>query len=349
MENNRDIVSWLILFLYGERVILMLEEKVHLLVKNSDILDDVNGVVEKNILKKLNALNLTLMGKVANKKKIEKAIKLIEMKTVWPSEFRGSNLMPLAINISLENDMDIALAGVENIYDELKKEDLPVSKYLMKAAENIYFGRDCINVNKVIKDTKLAYEFMKKNHKFETKKENVCAAAIISMTSVDVETTFKEINQCYDVLAKGGFIEDNELQILSSTLSLLNLSIDEKVSRVKKLHKVLKENKVELKLSGLPMLGIAAFITDDYEKLSIEILDLAKRLEYYSSFKSVTVNSHVRNLIALVLLIQEYRESLTEDNISVIQEENASIILGSTQLALATRGEIKIRELKIDG
>lgn len=328
----------------------MLDEKLNLLIKNSDILDDVKGVYEENILKKLNALNLTLRGKVANKSRIEEAVKLIEMKTVWPSEFRGSNLMTLAVNISTEEDMDKALKGIEDIYNKLREEGLPLSKYLMLAAQSIYFGRHCINLDKTIKNTKLAYEEMKKNHRFETKKENLCAAAIIAMNSIDIKEDFKEINECYTVLTECGFKEGNSLQLLSNVLSFVNLSTDLKAAKVRRLNKSFKENKVALKNSSLPILGVAAFVTDDYDELSMEVLDLADKLEFYSGFKSVTVDSEIRNLIALILLISKYREGLDGDLRKVILKENkdnTKTLLVSTQLAAALGGEISISEIII--
>ncbi|NGU16866.1 DUF4003 family protein, partial [Clostridium perfringens] len=145
----------------------MISERVDLLINNGEILDEIEGTSERNIDRKYSALNLTLRNEIANIDRIEKAIKLIKENTSAFSEYRRRNLLNLAVNISLEEDMDKALSEIENIYINLKSE-FSQSRYLMLAAEEIFFSRNFINVEEVIMNTKSAYKYMKKNHRFET-------------------------------------------------------------------------------------------------------------------------------------------------------------------------------------
>ena len=68
----------------------------------------------------------------------------------------------------------------------------------------------------------------------------------------------------------------------------------------------LKENKVEFKKSYLPILGIAAFVTDDYNKLSKNILDVSETLKENEGFRSVTVDEKARNIMALISYLPNY-------------------------------------------
>ncbi|MDK0684854.1 DUF4003 family protein [Clostridium perfringens] len=323
----------------------MISERVDLLINNGEILDDIEGTSERNIDRKYSALNLTLRNEIANIDRIEKAIKLIKENTSVFSEYRRRNLLNLAVNISLEEDMDRALSEIENIYINLKSE-FSHSRYLMLAAEEIFFSRNLINVEEVIMNTKTAYKYMKKNHRFETKREDICSAAMIAMTSENLEETFDEINECYDVLTDCGFSKNNDLELLSNVLSIINMPVDRKCAQVRDLATNLKENKVEFKKSYLPILGIAAFVTDDYNKLSKNVLDVSETLKENEGFRSVTVDEKARNIMALVLVVKEYLDNLKDNSkLNIIKKSSDKSL--EAVFAIASSGSVTIEEVDI--
>ncbi|MBS5968399.1 MAG: DUF4003 family protein [Clostridium perfringens] len=323
----------------------MISERVDLLINNGEILDDIEGTSERNIDRKYSALNLTLRNEIANIDRIEKAIKLIKENTSVFSEYRRRNLLNLAVNISLEEDMDRALSEIENIYINLKSE-FSHSRYLMLAAEEIFFLRNFINVEEVIMNTKTAYKYMKKNHRFETKREDICSAAMIAMTSENLEETFDEINECYDVLTDCGFSKNNDLELLSNVLSIINMPVDRKCAQVRDLATNLKENKVEFKKSYLPILGIAAFVTDDYNKLSKNVLDVSETLKENEGFRSVTVDEKARNIMALVLVVKEYLDNLKDNSkLNIIKKSSDKSL--EAVFAIASSGSVTIEEVDI--
>lgn len=323
----------------------MISERVDLLINNGEILDDIEGTSERNIDRKYSALNLTLRNEIANIDRIEKAIKLIKENTSAFSEYRRRNLLNLAVNISLEEDMDRALSEIENIYINLKSE-FSHSRYLMLAAEEIFFSRNFINVEEVIMNTKTAYKYMKKNHRFETKREDLCSAAMIAMTSENLEEIFDEINECYDVLTDCGFSKNNDLELLSNVLSIINMPVDRKCAQVRDLATNLKENKVEFKKSYLPILGIAAFVTDDYNKLSKNVLDVSETLKENEGFRSVTVDEKARNIMALVLVVKEYLDNLKDDSKLKIIKKSSDKSLEAV-FAIASSSSVTIEEVDI--
>ena len=323
----------------------MISERVDLLINNGEILDGIEGTSERNIDRKYSALNLTLRNEIANIDRIEKAIKLIKENTSAFSEYRRRNLLNLAVNISLEEDMDKALSEIENIYINLKSE-FSQSRYLMLAAEEIFFSRNFINVEEVIINTKSAYKYMKKNHRFETKREDLCSAVMIAMTSENLEETFDEINECYDILTDCGFSKNNDLELLSNVLSIINMPVDIKCAQVRDLATNLKENKVEFKKSYLPILGIAAFVTDDYNKLSKNVLDVSETLKENEGFRSVTVDEKARNIMALILLVKEYLDNLKDDSKLKIIKKSSDKSL-ETVFAIASSGSVTIEEVDI--
>ncbi|WP_283700069.1 DUF4003 family protein [Clostridium perfringens] len=323
----------------------MISERVDLLINNGEILDEIEGTSERNIDRKYSALNLTLRNEIANIDRIEKAIKLIKENTSAFSEYRRRNLLNLAVNISLEEDMDKALSEIKNIYINLKSE-FSQSRYLMLAAEEIFFSRNFINVEEVIMNTKTAYKYMKKNHRFETKREDLCSAAMIAMTSENLEETFDEINECYDILTDCGFSKNNDLELLSNVLSIINMPVDIKCAQVRDLATNLKENKVEFKKSYLPILGIAAFVTDDYNRLSKNVLDVSETLKENEGFRSVTVDEKARNIMALILVVKEYLDNLKDDSKLKIIKKSSDKSL-ETVFAIASSGSVTIEEVDI--
>lgn len=323
----------------------MINERVDLLINNGEILDDIEGTSERNIDRKYSALNLTLRNEIANVDRIEKAIKIIKENTSAFSEYRRRNLLNLAVNISLEKDMDKALSEIENIYINLKSE-FSQSRYLMLAAEEIFFSRNFINVEEVIMNTKTAYKYMKKNHRFETKREDLCSAAMIAMTSENLKETFDEINECYDLLTECGFSKNNDLELLSNLLSIINMPVDRKCAQVRDLATNLKENKVEFKKSALPILGVAAFVADDYNKLSKNVLDVSETLKENEGFRSVTVDEKARNIMALILVVKEYLDNLNDDSKFKIIKKSSDRSLEAI-FAIASSGSATIEEVDI--
>ena len=241
--------------------------------------------------------------------------------------------------------MDKALSEIENIYINLKSE-FSQSRYLMLAAEEIFFSRNFINVEEVIMNTKSAYKYMKKNHRFETKREDLCSAAMIAMTSENLEETFDEINECYDILTDCGFSKNNDLELLSNVLSIINMPVDIKCAQVRDLATNLKENKVEFKKSYLPILGIAVFVTDDYNKLSKNVLDVSETLKENEGFRSVTVDEKARNIMALILVVKEYLDNLKDDSKLKIIKKSLDKSLEDV-FAIASSGSVTIEEVDI--
>lgn len=66
-----------------------------------------------------------------------------------------------------------------------------------------------------------------KKHCFLTSSDDISSAAMIATSSLNLENTFKEIEQCYRLIKNKGFWSGNNLQSLSQILSLNNISPEE--------------------------------------------------------------------------------------------------------------------------
>lgn len=312
----------------------MVDDKFKLLIKNSEILDEVKNTFGMNIFKKCNALNITMKNKVANANKINSAIDLIKGKTFLFSNFRVNNLLTTAVLIANEENMEESLNNIIEIYEGLKNLFFN-NQYLVLAAQIIFSARYRVNIYDAIKNTRVAYDYMKKNHRFLTGNEDICSAAIIATTSKDFEVTFLEIEECYNLLRNSGFCMGNNLQSLTNMLSLINLTSEEKVKKVNSLYNALENNSVPLKGYALPLLGVAPFITDDYSNFAKEVSEVVISLRKERGFGIFSLNSYIRNMIAVGIVILSYLDDLSYDI-----KENISNITNNTSLTIVIAMEI---------
>ncbi len=286
-------------------------EKVQLLLSNSKELDDAGGIFTGNSFRKCNALSLTLKGVSADANRINEAIKIIKNNTSMLSNFRGNNLLTTAITISLENDMEGSFKELISIYDKLKGLFF-TNEYLILASIVIFNARYRVNIDDAVKNTRVVYDYMKKNHRFLTGQEDISAAAMIATTSRNLEVTLKEIEECYEALRNSGFSIGNNTQSLSHILPLFSGSVEEKVRRVVKVDEALGDNRVPLKNYSLPILGIAAVIADEPNTFAKEVRDVSEKIKSEKGFGSFTLGSTIRNMIATGLVASYYVEILSD-------------------------------------
>ena len=124
------------------------------------------------------------------------------------------------------------------------------------------------------------------------------------------------------------------------------MPVDIKCAQVRDLATNLKENKVEFKKSYLPILGIAVFVTDDYNKLSKNVLDVSETLKENEGFRSVTVDEKARNIMALILVVKEYLDNLKDDSKLKIIKKSSDKSLEDV-FAIASSGSVTIEEVLI--
>lgn len=304
----------------------MINNKMDLMIRNSEKINDVEGFFTMAALKKCAALNLTLKEKDADAEKIIECKKLVKHKCSAFSSFRNNNLLSTSILLSLQTNPEEALDELLNIYDKLKNEFMS-SQFLALAAEVIFNARHTINIDAIVKKTREAYNHMKANHCFLTGSDDVSTAAMIAVTSDDLETTFKEIEFCYKYLNSNGFWSGNNLQALSHILALAPGNPEEKCNKVIVLDKSLRSNNVALKSYSLPLLGIAQLVTTNYDELARNIVEVDNLLKEHSGFGSLSLGTSVRRMISTALVCSSYVD-IFDDNLksTMTDTTNTAII-----------------------
>lgn len=248
------------------------------------------------------------------------------------SNFRGYNLLTTATTISLEENMKGSFIELMSIYDKLKGFFF-TNQYLILAAIVIFNARDRVDIDDAVKNTRKVYDYMKKKHRFLTGQEDISAAAMIATTSINIELTLNEIEECYEALIKKGFGIGNNTQSLSHILPLFSGSVEEKVQRVFNVNMALKNNGVPLRYYSLPILGVVAGITDDPNAFAKEVKEVNDKIKSEKGFGTFTLGSTIRNMIATGLVASYYVDRLNEEDKQTLIDTTNNIAL-TIQIAI---------------
>lgn len=304
----------------------MIENKLDLLIKNSNSLEHVKSTFGMGTFKRCNALNLTIRNIDADVNKINDCIDLIRNNSSFFSNFRGNNLLTTAVNLSIQKNPEESFKDIMDIYNKLKNHFF-TNQFLVLAAQIIYSYKGTNNVDLLVRNTRRAYNLMKENHMFLTGQEDISSAALIAVTSNNLDETFNDMENCYNILRENGFWAGNNLQALTHILSLFEGTSEEKCNKVIMLDKILRNNSTPLKSYSLAILGVAALTVNDYENFAKELISANKFLKKQRRFGSFSLSSVVRNMIVASLISLESIENTDSSIKTKVIETTNSISL----------------------
>ncbi|MGL5351906.1 MAG: DUF4003 family protein [Clostridium sp.] len=303
----------------------MLNEKLNLMLLNSQKIDNVDGSFGMSMFKKCNALTLTMKNVEIDVLKVNNARRIIKDNTSVFSNFRGYNLLTTAVNLSLFDNPTEAFNEILDIYGKLKNEFYQ-STYLVLVAHYLYINKNVMTIDEAIRKTRYAYDKMKKNHFFLTSSDDVMASAMIAMNSNDLEKTFEESEECYKILNNRGFFKGNNLQALSNILCFAEGTPEEKCNKVILFDKELRNINMTLKGYALPILGIAILVTDNYKELAVAIKETDMELKKHSGFGALTLGYTTRSMISAALTCSSYLDASSEINNTFTETTKNAVI-----------------------
>lgn len=313
----------------------MINEKINLLIENSNRLNEIEGFIKDRLYKVSAALSLTLENRLANIEKINLAIDIIKRNTSVISYFRGDNLLITAINIAYEENIEKSFKELLYIYNSLK-EFFINSKYLFFASLIIFKTRNKVDVNSTIKKTRICYEYMNRNV-ILTNKSYIWMATIIATTSQNIKESVRECRECYRTLKTLGFNLSSDVRGVAYTLSLINYETDAKCYKVAKLYNSLDKNGVLVNGKFLPILGIIAFITNNYDNFSKDSAIVCRELRKNKGFSGFSLSTRYINAISVALVALEYINFIKPEFKDIIFNFNNDI---SLEVSLAIQNSL---------
>lgn len=303
----------------------MFKEKIDLMIRNSEGIEEVEGTLGMGMFKKCNALTLTMKSSEINVSNVNNARRIIKDNTSLISNFRGYNLLTTAVNLSLLDNPNEAFDEILDIYSKLKKEFFQ-STYLVMVAHYLYINRSKLPIDEAIIKTKEAYEIMKKNHSFLTSSDDVMASAMIATNLDNLEESFEEIEKCYKILNNNGYLKGNNLQALSNILCFAQGSAEEKCRKVILFDKELRDIDMPLKGYALPILGIATLVTDNYKELALNIKEVDNELKKHKGFGAMTLGYTTRRMISASVACSSYLEDTSDINDTFTETTKNAVI-----------------------
>ena len=239
------------------------------------------------------------------------------------SSFRGNMTMVVTAYMAAADEPELFLEDMLSIYNRLKEHFHWSSTYLAIAASIIAQLGDAAYYDKIIADTDLIYQEMKKNHPFLTSGEDIALCALLSMSGKRYDDLFRDMEECYDGL-KGFVRSGNSRQSLSHVLSLYPQPPRSKCENVIRLYKELKEAGCRYgKGYELASLGVLAMSDWDYHNLVLEMMELHDYLKKQRGFSSMSLSKPQRLMFAGFMLMDSYS-----------YEDMGSAVLNSTVAAI---------------
>lgn len=222
------------------------------------------------------------------------------------SSFRGNMTMVVTAYLAASDEPELFLEDMLSVYNRLKDHFHWSSTYLAVSASIIAQLGDAGYYDKIIADTDLIYEEMKKDHPFLTSGEDIALCALLSMSGKKYDDLFRDMEACYEGL-KGFVRVGNSRQSLAHVLSIYPQPASVKCERVIRLYKELKEAGCRYgKGYELASLGVLAMSEWDYHNLVLEMMELHDYLKKKRGFGPLSLSKSQRLMFAGFMLMDQY-------------------------------------------
>ncbi len=298
----------------------LLDQHLALLNRNYDVLKATKGIKYQGMIVYGLTLSQTLRNEDVRPEAILKQVELIKSKTKFGSLFRGHALYYLALELTRFKTPELELDSILTIYEQLTKQRFARDTYLPFTAIIINTHKDILPVEECIKNTKMVYDFMKKQHRFLTSSEDYSRAALIAIHAKTLDEDLAFIEHCYSKLSSQGFKKSNDLQALSHILALSSEKDNAVIDKVIHLNQTLKANKCELKGPVMSLLGALSLLDVSHDVLAAQINYVMSQLKTMKGFKTFSLGKQNQIMIACALVAACYTDKEANEQLSVISE-----------------------------
>lgn len=312
-------------------MIAELKEKCDLLVQNKKILQDAFKW-EAGLMSLTAATLYTDSGMPVDVEQLKSCETTMKEKTGIFSEFRGKAKMPLLCKMALSNDPEKYFTNVEKLYGLLNKSKWIGDEYKIMAAITLCDHADESEYVAAVDRTNEIYSRMKQEHKWITSNEDIPFAAILAVSSLDIDRLIYEMEKNYRLL-KDSFHNSNAVQSLSHILALDEHMADEKCARIVSLFNELKAIKHRFGTSyELVTLGTLTLLDLPEKEIAALIAEVDDYLKGQKGFGTLSLSANERRLFAAQLVLKQYGPKPNPGD---------SAVLGSV-LALTIAAEISM-------
>ena len=175
-----------------------------------------------------------------------------------------------------------------------------------------------------------------------TSAEDSSFCVLLALSEKSVEDLVTEAEACYRFLTEHTRYPKNSVQSLSHVLALYDGAAEEKCEKVMELYETLKACGLKYGTGyELPMLGVLAMTSDNYEVLAEELAEVSTWLSKQKGFGFWGYVTVKQRLMFAGMLLQEQNEvsetALIQSSIAtVIAQQAAMLAVMSASTAAAT-------------
>ena len=316
-------------------------EKVDLFIHNDELLmRKFPGWIAANVF--LGAYLYTNRNKTPDPEKIKTCKKLLRKTFGVFSHMRGYVEPVIIIRMSMRDDPEEYINGVNSLLSSVSKSRLLTSEYDVLCAMIIYENKDRYDVSALIEKMRSVYASMQKNHPVITGKEDLTTALMFAMLDEEPEALLQEMEACYALLKPKFRLGIGLIQTMSALMAVMKGTPEEKVSRVNAIIDALKARKLNYKGSrSLPVLAGLLASSRSPEELADDVKAIADSLKGQAGFGVFRLGKEGRMQYAVMLLISSERfedssDSLTNTLMSIVEQQIINFMMMMTFIMISS-------------
>lgn len=299
--------------------------RCELLIQNRDTMNEAFKW-GNSLLNLSAAYMITSKEKRTDVAKLKQCKALIKEKTSTFSNFKGNANCAVTAMLAVSPDAELLLADGMRVHGMLKAK-LRDSVYLPMAAMSIARLASLERQEEVVTKTKEIYDRIKTEHPFLTSVEDSSFCALLALSEKSVEELVAEAEACYRFLTEHTRYPKNSVQSLSHVLALYDGKPEEKCEKVIELYDTLKACGLKYGTNyELPVLGILAMTSNNYEALAEELTEVSTWLSKQKGFGLWGSVSVRQRLMFAGMLLQEQEGQKEVSETALIQSSIATVV-----------------------
>ena len=261
------------------------------------------------------------------------------------SEFRGIAAAIVITKMSLQEDYETYLAGVQEVYRKLRNiHKLTISPYMVLTAINLYEGGGTEKADENIDKLEQIYKRMKQDHFLLTGDEDRPFLAMMISRGVDIDSVATEVEALYEASKQLSFSKD-AMHTASLIMSLSGRSTQEKVADLAATIDAVKQAGVGgFKYELMPIAATLGFIEEAPEAKAEKISEIYEELKHRKGFKwylggtKRTIYSMLTYALTLTDADHTLVSSVVSDSITgIIIEEIVEMVIITSAVSQSVR------------
>lgn len=282
-----------------------LKNKCDLIIENRNILKKkMMWEAESNLSAIMSAMILAAAGVKADADKYVECKKLLIKKVGAFNEFRGIARPMVITKMTLADNPEEYIEGAMAVYKKLRAaHKFTASPYMVMAALTLYENGGVENADDNIVKLDSLYYTLQKQHPFLIMDEDRGYLSMLVAFGRNLDAMPDEIEKCYQACKKFSYSKD-AVHSLAQVLALSSKDVETKSKNVDQMIDMLRRSGRKISKSrALSAIGALELIEMTPEQKVTQIAQLDDYLRDKKGFKSISIGSKMRRMIAAMIVL----------------------------------------------